>query len=370
MRTEKKKVVAGAAALVVLGYVLYRLRGALDLGDFSGGKLWIAVRSANPLYILLGVALIYLCFALRALRWQVFQKNLGKAEFWSTYRMTLAGFAALFVLGRAGEPVRPLLLSRKSKIPVADVFGIWVLERLFDFGCMGVIASAALFNLKVPGNSADTGSIVAHARMGGVLLAGGVAASFAFLVYLRIHGTAHLETRLKTWRVATGFKPKAAKIIFSVVRGIQTVQSFSDLLQAIAYSAVHWLLVLVVYYCVSQSFGGGMAALGWGKCTVLLAITLIGSVFQLPTVGGGAQAAAISVYTGIFGIEKEVATAAALVLWLVTFASCCIAGIPLLIHEGFSFGQLRKMAEREKEELAEEAARGVVKQSREGDADH
>jgi len=88
----------------------------LHLGDFSGGKLWAAIRSANPLYILLGIALIYFVFW-RCVRCvgKFSKRNLGKAEFWSIYRMTLAGFAAVFVLGRAGEPVRPLLISRKAK---------------------------------------------------------------------------------------------------------------------------------------------------------------------------------------------------------------------------------------------------------------
>jgi len=38
MRTEKKKLLVGAAVLVLLGFVLYRSRGALHLGDFSGGS--------------------------------------------------------------------------------------------------------------------------------------------------------------------------------------------------------------------------------------------------------------------------------------------------------------------------------------------
>src|SRR5256885_10829188 len=119
MRTEKKKLLVGAAVLVLLGFVLYRSRGALHLGDFSGEKLWAAIRSANPLYILLGIALIYLCFALRALRWQIFQRNLGKAEFWSIYRMTLAGFAAAFGFGGGGGPVGPPLVFRQAKNPSA-----------------------------------------------------------------------------------------------------------------------------------------------------------------------------------------------------------------------------------------------------------
>jgi hypothetical protein len=57
-------------------------------------------------------------------------------------------------------------------------------------------------------------------------------------------------------------------------------------------------------------------------------------------------------------VESETAVAAAIVLWLVTFAGCSIAGIPLLIREGVSLGKLREMAEHEKEELDEIAAHG------------
>ena len=88
---------------------------------------------------------------------------------------------------------------------------------------------------------------------------------------------------------------------------------------------------------------------------LLMAFTLAGSIFQLPLAGGGSQLAAISVYM-FLGIEKEPATAAAIVLWLITFASCCVAGVPLLIHEGFSLGKLRTMAEHEKVVAAEAAA--------------
>ncbi len=133
---------------------------------------------------------------------------------------------------------------------------------------------------------------------------------------------------------------------------------------------IHWYFVALVYLFVSHGFGGKLALLSVGDCLLLLAITLVGSILQLPTVGGGAQALSIFAYTQVFGVEKEAAVAAALVLWLVTFASCSFAGIPLLIREGFSFGQLREMAEQEKEELAEEAARGVGDESRRGEADH
>jgi len=43
-------------------------------------------------------------------------------------------------------------------------------------------------------------------------------------------------------------------------------------------------------------------------------------------------------------------------LWLVTFASCSFAGVPLLIREGWSFGELKRMREHEDEQIEAELA--------------
>ena len=53
-------------------------------------------------------------------------------------------------------------------------------------------------------------------------------------------------------------------------------------------------------------------------------------------------------YTAIFGVENEPAAAAAILIWVITFAGVSLVGVPLLIHEGMSLGELRKLAEGEK----------------------
>jgi hypothetical protein len=73
----------------------------------------------------------------------------------------------------------------------------------------------------------------------------------------------------------------------------------------------------------------------------------VGSAAQLPGIGGGSQLATFLVLTLIFGVEKEPAAIAAIVLWLITFAGCCLAGVPLLFREGWSMGELRRMARTE-----------------------
>jgi hypothetical protein len=208
------------------------------------------------------------------------------------------------------------------------------------------------------GEAAET--VARTARTAGTLLAVGIGGALASLVYLRWRGTVLLEARLAGWRRASGWRSGVAKIVLGFITGIQTVRSAGDLLWSVFYSAAHWLLVLVVYYCVAQSFGGRLAELQLSDCMLVLAFTLVGSVVQLPMVGGGSQALAIFAFTKVFAVDREPAVAAAIVLWLVTFASCAIAGIPLLVREGVSLGQLRELAEQEKEELREIAAHGTV----------
>ncbi|PYU68702.1 MAG: hypothetical protein DMG49_15365 [Acidobacteria bacterium] len=90
-----------------------------------------------------------------------------------------------------------------------------------------------------------------------------------------------------------------------------------------------------------------------GDAMLVLAFTLVGSAVQLPGVGGGSQVASFLAYTTVFRVEKEAAAAASVVMWLISFAACSLAGVPLLIHEGFSLGKLRQMAEHEKEAASE-----------------
>jgi uncharacterized protein (TIRG00374 family) len=354
MPTPSRKFLILLAGLVLAGFVVYQSTGFIHKANFSGQKLLRAVAGANLYLLLLAVVVIYGCYAIRALRWQLFQGNLGASRFWVIYKMTLAGFAAIFMLGRAGEPVRPVLLSRKARLPYADMFGIYALERLFDFASTAVISALALVLFDAHAGSEETGAVLSTAaRTAGTLLFAGVTAAAAFLVYLRLHGTAVLERRLQGRREAPGWRGSLAGIMLGFVRGVQTIRNMGELLLAIFYSALHWFLILLVYFWGTRSFGGTLGTLTLGDVMLVMAFSLVGSVVQLPAVGGGAQLASVLVYTKIFGVETEPATAAAIVLWLIGFAACCLAGVPLLIQEGMSLGKLRELAEHEKETAGE-----------------
>ncbi|HET6930577.1 MAG TPA: lysylphosphatidylglycerol synthase transmembrane domain-containing protein [Candidatus Acidoferrum sp.] len=359
MALKSRKALFAALGILVAGYLLYHFRGNLHLSQFSGAKLWEAVRRANLVYLLLAIVGIYGCYALRALRWQKFQAHLGPSKFWNIYRMTLAGFSALFLLGRAAEPVRPLLISRKDKIPISDIFGIYALERILDASSTAVLAAVGLLIFESSSHLDAEGTGQAFekgARTAGTFFAMFAIVAVSALIYLRVHGSALLERRLQGWLGHHGWRAGVARNLLGFVRGVQTVRSWGDVAAAVIYSALHWLLVLCVYLLVLHSFGGKLAALKFSDGVLLMVFSLVGSAVQLPGVGGGAQALSIVAFTKLYGVEQEPAVAAAMILWLVTFASCSFAGVPLLIREGWSFGELKRMREQESEQIEAELA--------------
>src|SRR5271155_5940682 len=220
MRSSWKKLLVLLIVLLAVGFAVYRFGGTLRGASFSGDKLWLAIRCANPYLLLVSVMAIYACYAIRALRWGVFQQNLGASNFWSIYEMTLGGFAAVFLLGRAGEPVRPLLLARKEKLPIADMYGIYALERIFDVISAAVIAGIALLveQRHVP-----------VANTTGAVLIVGVVGVLVFLIYFRLHGTAALEKALQGWQTSRCRRLKVAWVLLGFARGVQIIRTWSEL---------------------------------------------------------------------------------------------------------------------------------------------
>jgi glycosyltransferase 2 family protein len=237
------------------------------------------------------------------------------------------------------------------------MFGIYALERVFDLASAAVIAAIGLLLYQSHSHSGESaGSLETAAKTSGLVLSAGVVFAIAFLVYLRLHGSSLLERRLQGWVSAHGWRHKVAGIILGFTSGIQAIDTWTDLALSVFYSGIHWFLVLLVYLWVSHSFGGSLASLNLGDAMLVMSFTLVGSAIQLPGVGGGSQVACFLAYTAVFGVEKEAAAAASIVMWLVTFAACSLAGVPLLIHEGLSLGKLKELAEHEKEAAIEGAA--------------
>ena len=355
MRASLRKTIFLLVALAVVGFLLYHFRSGMGGKFFSWERFSSAVRHARLSLLVISVAAIYFCYFLRAVRWVRFSRYLGSMNLRRVYEATLMGFAAIFLLGRAGEPVRPLLIARRENLPVSSMFGIYVIERVFDILATVIFASLSLVFLPalLAEHGSGGGTFLSLLQKGGAVLLVALLAAVGFLFYLRATEGGVVKRALEGWKLRTGWRARVAGLFGGFLEGLQAVRTMGDLGVAAGVSAVHWMLILLIYHWVPASFGGQLAALDLRAAVLVLACTMLGSTIQVPGIGGGSQAACYLAFHQLLGVDSEPALAAALMLWLVTFTSCSLVGIPLLIHEGMSFGELRRIAG--KERAAEEA---------------
>src|SRR5258708_34957677 len=217
MSGRLRRILIAIIILAGLVGIAYQSRHKVHLADFTWNKFVASVGQVNIFLLLLCVVGIYGCYGIRAVRWQRFCRYVGPTTFLNTYAGTLMGFAAIFVLGRAGEPVRPLLLARKERLPVASMFGIFFLERFCDFGAAAALVCLSL--LVFPGKLSDAGADmdwVGRARHGAWLLLAGVVALGFVLVYYRVHGAGAGDRALERWRGAGGILARLAAFLTGV----------------------------------------------------------------------------------------------------------------------------------------------------------
>lgn len=362
MSGRSRRVLVTIVVVAVVCAIAYRSRGILRLGDFSGTRLLHVMAGTRISLIVAAVALSYVGYLMRALRWQRFCRLLGPTRLVNVYSAILMGFSAMFALGRAGEPIPPLLQARKNNLPVSNMFGLYVIERLFDLAGIAVLAAFGLMYFPAALASGTDGQAweTRIRATGGVLLLG-FAVVVGMVVYFRLHGAGVLSRYLVVWHEAHGWRRRVAAQFEGFSEGLQAIRTFSDLLVALFYTGVHWVIFTLVYLLIIRAFGEPLSGIGFAASMLILAFTMLGSVLQLPGVGGGAQLATFVVLTRMYAVPQEPAAAATIILWLVTFASTCIGGVPLLIHEGWSMGDLRRMARAES--AAEDAGTHVTEVS-------
>ncbi len=141
---DKKRILASVVVfliLAVLVYLQYRHWRSFDWGTF-----WSQIHRIKKIHVLHGIALIYVAYVLRALRWKIFLKPVRpKTTVADLVSPTMIGFTGLALLGRAGEFIRPYLVARRTDLPFSSQLAVWAVERIFDIGAFAVLIVLAIF---------------------------------------------------------------------------------------------------------------------------------------------------------------------------------------------------------------------------------
>jgi hypothetical protein len=95
-----------------------------------------------------------------------------------------------------------------------------------------------------------------------------------------------------------------------------------------------------------------LSTLDVSRVLLLMAFSMVGSIVQLPAVGGGSQLAVISALQLIYGIPPEMAVSCGMLLWLVTFMSVIPVGLAFARREHVSLKKLSEESAHEEEQPA------------------
>jgi uncharacterized protein (TIRG00374 family) len=153
--------------------------------DLDWEKISQSLQKAKAVYLIGAVLIICLGYLLRAKRWQVLLDPITPTSLKELFATTTVGFTAVFLVGRAGEIVRPMWLPMRDKRvrPSAALVTLG-LERICDLGALITLFSVNLIWLKAPaGREEEFG----YVKMVGILMLSGLALGIVGLyVYLKI----------------------------------------------------------------------------------------------------------------------------------------------------------------------------------------
>ncbi len=337
---NKKRILVFGIVLVVLCLLVYLQIRAWKTFDWT--MFWSQTEHVNWLYVFYGLAFTYIAYGCRAVRWRIFLKPVHKTTTARLLAPQFVGFAALALLGRAGEMIRPYIIAKKERLTFTSQIAVWGVERIFDMGAFAVLLAVSFL-------SPDLRALAFYRQLR--------TASFFLIALILGLIVAMVIVRRSGDRVAqflydrfAGFAPKFAHHlrdkVLSFSHGLETIQDLSSALQLVAISLFMWLLIAFAYWTITHAYPGELQALSLPHEIVLMGSSMVGSMLQLPAVGGGSQLATIGMLSAGFHIEHELAVSCGILLWAVTFMSVIPTGLAIARHEHMSIRAVAKAEEK------------------------
>jgi len=344
--------VLGSIVVVLLVALIVWARQRIH---FDFGVFRTQLARADWTRIALATGCIYGAYVFRSVRWAMLLRHIKKVHPLSLLGTQVMGFTAVALIGRVADPVRPYLVSKKTGLPISNQIAVYIVERLFDAGSMGLVFSIAMFWVptdEIMRATSHSGLFARLAvqhpglapflvRFGGLIL---TLLGALFLFAVRIAG----EAVAAFFETAVGLvSKKLGHAIAEKVRafhsGLDTMRSFSDFAVTAGLSLSMWLLIALSYLLTCRAFvaSAELVSVTPPKCVLLMIASGGASIIQLPVIGWFSQIGLVAVaLAGVLGTPPEPATACAATLLLVTFLAIVPVG---LVWAQFEHVSLRKV---------------------------
>jgi uncharacterized protein (TIRG00374 family) len=301
-----------------------------------------ALRTADPVRLALAIVLISLLYLVRAFRWGALLKPLTPARISDLFVATTIGFSAVFLIGRAGEVVRPVALPMRDRrvSPSAALVTI-LIERIYDFMGVTLMFAINLLWFKPP---AELQGYFGRIRAVGLGMLACLFLGIGFLIWFRKNSSKLLEVLSRLFARWHFIPERLAQLIIRLLEqlssALRVLVNAAELAETVGWTAMLWLGVACANLLVFRAFH---VDLGFSETIFVLGWSMVGSV--VPTPGGAAGAFHAATAAGLIflGIHKETAAALSIVLHLVDFGPALLFGLFYFIRGDLSISRLRTM---------------------------
>jgi len=294
--------------------------------SFDWSLFYSSLWNVQPIWLIVSIAVTFATFWIRAVRWQVLLYPLKNVPVGPLTSINLVGFAAIFLLGRAGEVIRPLWLTRRERIPLTVSVATLVVERFLDFVMIVILFGWTLLLVKTPATADATLTLMKNAAW--VV----IAVSAAAIVFLFLF-------RSNIDRIV-GFIPfqKVSLLLKNFSEGLTFLERRRSLGLVIAHSLLLWIAIALQFWFMML---GMKLSFSMAAATLVMVVTAIGSLAQIPGIGGGFQASYSFCVMTFFAVPKEQAVATALIAYTSTYIPIVVAGGLYMLSQGLSLKDLR-----------------------------
>jgi uncharacterized protein (TIRG00374 family) len=334
---NKKRAIIYGIVFVVLALLIYlQFR---TWRHFDWDKFFAQGKQLNPLHLVIAIGVIYFTYFLRALRWKIFLRPVRRES--STLRCvppTIIGFAGLALLGRPGELIRPYLIARNENLSFSSQMAVWTVERIFDVGAFTVLLVLAVF---LPGTALH---LVPKYRdiqiFAGFFIALATAMSIVAILIAKSGEAISIWVENRFAHLAANLGQRIALRLREFHTGLNTIHNFRAFVEICGVSLATWCCVALSYLEVVHAYGVPLQQMTFSKIFPLMGTSMVGSLVQLPGVGGGSQLATISTLQKVFDVPQELAASCGILLWLITFMSVIPVGLFLAHRQRLSLREL------------------------------
>ena len=320
--------VAASLALAVGLFTVFLLTAPLREVASTLGKV-------RPGWVIASVAVALATYVLRALRWGLILRPVGHAGAANVIGCTAAGFATSSILpARAGEIVRPLLLTARTGLPAAATLASILTERLLDGASVLLFFAGSVVFASRGLNPAS----LAFLRDAALLAAGGLTAAVLFVWFLLRRREATVR-RMASW-APQRFQARVASFLHHVLDGLEVLRTPRRLFEIGIWSLGLWFVIGWQLVFLAWAFGFRM---NLGEAFIVVAVSVIGLAVPAPAGVGGFHWAIRFGLTQFMNVNVSTATAYALVHHAICFFPITVLGLSYLAAVGFSIGNVRTL---------------------------